>query len=112
MSMRHTSRSTVLAVRHRAVDQVGQVIDVLVSPRRDAEAARRFFRRALRTLKVRPKEVVTDATAIYPSVLDELIPSAWHHVERYASNPIEADHSQLKQRHDRGAGCKLIGQRR
>jgi transposase-like protein len=31
-------------------------------------------------------------------VLDELIPSAWHHVERYANNPIEADHSQLKHR--------------
>jgi hypothetical protein len=42
--------------------------------------------------------VVTDAAAIYPAVLDELIPSAWHHVERHANNPIEADHSQLKQR--------------
>jgi transposase-like protein len=31
-------------------------------------------------------------------VLDELIPSAWHHVERYANNPIEADHSRLKHR--------------
>ncbi|GAA4261499.1 hypothetical protein GCM10022255_094320 [Dactylosporangium darangshiense] len=31
-------------------------------------------------------------------MLDELIPSAWHHVERYANNPVEADHSQLKRR--------------
>ncbi|MGW3608014.1 DDE-type integrase/transposase/recombinase [Micromonospora sp. NPDC005161] len=31
-------------------------------------------------------------------MLDELVPSAWHHVERYANNPIEADHSQLKHR--------------
>jgi transposase-like protein len=31
-------------------------------------------------------------------VLDELIPSAWHHVEQYANNPIEADHGQLKRR--------------
>jgi transposase-like protein len=31
-------------------------------------------------------------------VLDELVPSAWHPVEQYANNPIEADHSQLKQR--------------
>jgi transposase-like protein len=31
-------------------------------------------------------------------VLDELVPSAWHHVERYANNPIEADHCQLKHR--------------
>jgi IS6 family transposase len=83
---------------YRAVDQHGQVIDVLVSARRDAAAARRFFRRALTTLKVRPTEVVTDAAPVYPAVLDELIPSAWHHVERHANNRIEADHSQLKHR--------------
>jgi transposase-like protein len=81
---------------YRAVDQYGQVIDVLVSSRRDTHAARRFFRRALDTLTVTPTEVVTDAAAVYPAVLDELIPSAWHHVERYANNPIEADHRQLK----------------
>jgi transposase, IS6 family len=83
---------------YRAVDQLGQVIDVLVSPRRDAGAARRFLRPALTALKVKPNEVVTDAAAIYPAVLDELIPSAWHHVERHANNPIEVDHSQLKHR--------------
>ncbi|MEV0563691.1 IS6 family transposase [Dactylosporangium sp. NPDC050588] len=83
---------------YRAVDQYGQVIDVLVSARRDAAAARRFFRRALATLKVTPSEVVTDAAPVYPAVLDELVPSAWHHVERYANNPIEADHGQLKHR--------------
>jgi transposase-like protein len=83
---------------YRAVEQHGQIIDVLVSARRDAAAARRFFRRALSTLKVTPTEVVTDAAMIYPSVLDELVPRAWHHVEQYANNPIEADHSQLKHR--------------
>ena len=50
------------------------------------------------TLKVTPTEVVTDAAQIHPALLDELIPSAWHHVERQANNPIEADHSQLKHR--------------
>ncbi len=83
---------------YRAVDQYGQVIDVLVSARRDVTAARRFFRRALSALKVVPTEVVTDAAPVYPAVLDELIPRAWHHVERHANNPIEADHSLLKHR--------------
>jgi transposase-like protein len=83
---------------YRAIDQHGQVIDVLVSARRDAASARRFFTRALRMLRVVPSEVVTDAAAIYPGVLDELVPSAWHHVEQYANNPIESDHSQLKRR--------------
>ena len=45
-----------------------------------------------------PSEVVTDAAPVYPAVLDELVPGAWHHVEQYANNPIEADHAQLKRR--------------
>ena len=83
---------------YRAIDQHGQVIDVLVSMRRDTDAARRFFQRALTVLKVTPTEVVTDAAPVYPIVLDELVPSAWHHVEQHANNPIEADHSRLKHR--------------
>ena len=39
---------------YRAIDQDGQVIDVLVSARRDADSARRFFQRALSMLKVTP----------------------------------------------------------
>nr|WP_245722581.1 transposase [Micromonospora matsumotoense] len=31
-------------------------------------------------------------------MLDGLVPSAWHHVERHANSPIEADHRQLKHR--------------
>ena len=71
---------------------------MLVSKRRDADAARRFFQRALTTLKVTPTEVVTDAAPVYPRVLDELVPAAWHHVEQYENNRIEADHSRLKHR--------------
>jgi transposase-like protein len=83
---------------YRAVDQHGQVIDVLLSARRDAAAARRFFVRALRTRKVTAGEVVTDAAPVYPCVLEELLSSAWHHVERDENNPIEADHGQLDRR--------------
>jgi transposase-like protein len=56
---------------YRAIDQYGQVIDLLVSPRRDAAAVRRFFTRALQMLKVTLSEVVTDAAAVYAGVLDE-----------------------------------------
>ena len=68
---------------YRAVDQHGKVIDVLVSARRDAASAPRFFHRALTTLSATPAEVVTDANPVYPRVLDDLVPSAWHHVERH-----------------------------
>src|SRR5262249_5592201 len=83
---------------YRAVDQHGQVIDVLVTKRRDGHAARRFFGRALATLKVTPTEIVTDKAPVYPRVLDELLPGAWHHIEQYENNRIEADHGRLKHR--------------
>lgn len=60
----------------------------------------------LLALKVTPTEVVTDAAPVYPGVLDELVPSAWHHVERYANNRIEADHGQLKRRHPSRRGLR------
>src|SRR5215217_977024 len=70
----------------------------MLTVHRDAAAARRFFTQALKTLKVIPTEAVTDAARVYPGVLDEMLPAAWHHVEQYANNPIEADHGQLKRR--------------
>ena len=82
---------------YRAIDQHGQVIDVLLSARRALAAARRFFTRALRAGTI-PVEVTTDRAPAYPRVPDELIPSALHTVERYANNPVEADHGRLKAR--------------
>jgi transposase-like protein len=77
---------------YRAVDQFGQVIDVFVSRRRDASAARRFFDRAIATTRTRPVEVVTDKAATCPVVLDELLPGAWHRTDRHANNRIEVRH--------------------
>ena len=83
---------------YRAIDQFGQVIDVFVSPRRDAAAARRFFERALSATKITPVEVITDQAATYPVVLEELLPAAWHRTDRYANNGVECDHGRLKAR--------------
>jgi len=85
------------AYLYRAVDQHGQVIDVVLSARRDLAAARRFFLRALRAGTI-PVEVTTDRAPVYPRVLDELVPSAVHVVEQYANNPVETDHGRLKAR--------------
>jgi transposase-like protein len=82
---------------YRAVDQYGQVVDVLVSTRRDAAAARAFFDRALR-LGPSPSEVVTDRAPVYPRIVEELEPAARHVTERYANNVVEADHGRLKAR--------------
>ena len=83
---------------YRAIDQVGQVIDVFVSVRRDATAARRFFERAIHGTKTMPMEVVTDLAPVYPATLEELLPAAWHRTDRYGNNRLEADHGRLKAR--------------
>jgi transposase-like protein len=83
---------------YRAIDQFGQVVDVFVTPRRDAKAARRFFEQAIGTTKVIPVEVVTDRAPTYLTVLKELLPASWHRTERYANNRVEADHGRLKSR--------------
>jgi transposase-like protein len=54
---------------NRAIDQFGQVIDVFISPQRDASAARRCFERAIDAGRVTPSEVVTDQAPTYPMVL-------------------------------------------
>ena len=92
---------------YRAIDQNGQVIDVLASPKRDLAATRRFFARALDAAQ-RPTEVTTDRAPAYPRVLDELVPEACHVVEQYANNRIESDHGRLKARTRPMRGLKRI----
>jgi transposase-like protein len=47
---------------------------------------------------VRPVEVVSDHAPVYPAVLEELLPAAWHRPEQYANNRLECDHGRLKAR--------------
>jgi transposase-like protein len=83
---------------YRAIDQFGQVIDVFVSARRDAKAARRCFQQAIGATKITPVEVTTDQAPVYPVVLEELLPAAWHRTDRYGNNRVECDHGRLKAR--------------
>jgi len=92
---------------YRAVDQHGQVIDVLVFERRDARAARAFFTRALSSGPA-PVEVTTDRAPVYPRVIEELVPAARHVLERYTNNRVESDHGRLKARLRPMRGLKII----
>jgi IS6 family transposase len=83
---------------YRAVDQFGQVVDVLLSTEQDARAARRFFTRDIATSQSEPAEVVTDRARAYLGLLNELLPGALHDFEPYANNVLEADHGRLKAR--------------
>ena len=61
---------------YRAIDQHGQVIDVLLSERRDLAAARGFSARRCARAQSRPRSRPAERW-LYPRVLDELIPSAF-----------------------------------
>ena len=62
----------------RAVDQHGTVLDVLVQSRRNAKAAKRFFRKLLKGLRYVPRVLVTDKLASYGVAHRELMPSVTH----------------------------------
>ena len=82
---------------YRAVDQYGQVIDVLVSKRRNVAAATKFFETMLAG-RERPTDVTTDLAAPLLRVVDDLLPEALHDTTRYANNRIECEHGRLKAR--------------
>jgi transposase, IS6 family len=82
---------------YRAIDQFGQVMDVLISEKRDLAATHRFVTRAL-WHGSRPTEVSTDRATAYPRTLDDLLPATCHAMKKDANNPIESDHSRLKSR--------------
>jgi transposase-like protein len=90
-----------VAYVYRAIDQFGQIIDVFVTPQRDAKAVRWFFEWAFNTTKVMPVEVTTDRAATYPVVMEDLLLAAWHRTEQHANNRVEADHGRLRPDCDR-----------
>jgi transposase-like protein len=82
---------------YRAVDQHGQVIDILVSKRRNVPAATKFFETMLAG-RERPREVTTDLAAPLLRVVDDPLPDALNDTAQYANNRIECDHGRLKAR--------------
>jgi len=58
----------------------------------------RFCERAIGRTRISPVEVTTDRYRVYPRVLDELLPAAFHSTEVHANNAIETDHGRLKAR--------------
>src|SRR5271167_3230424 len=76
----------------RAVDQHGNVLDVLVQSRRNAVAAKRFFRKLLKGLRYVPRVLVTDKLASYQVAHRELLPSVTHRRSKYLNNRAENSH--------------------
>jgi putative transposase len=82
----------------RAVDQHGNVLDVLVQSRRNAVAAKRFFRKLLKGLRYVPGVLVTDKLGSYQVAHRELMSSVQHRRSRYLNNRAENSHQRTRQR--------------
>ena len=76
----------------RAIDQDGEVVDVLLQERRDGTPAKRFFRQVLGRLRGAPRTIVTDRLGSYAVARRELLPGAAHDTHRYANNLAELSH--------------------
>jgi putative transposase len=94
----------------RAVDQDGQVLDILVQSRRDQEAAKRFFRKLLKGLTYVPRVIMTDRLKSYGAALRESLPSVAHRQHRYLNNRAENSHQPTRQRERRMQRFKSAGQ--
>ena len=82
----------------RAVDQHGNVLDVLVQSRRNAKAAKKFFRKLLKGLQYVPRVLVTDKLASYGTAHRELMLSVTHRQSKYLNNRAENSHQPTRQR--------------
>jgi IS6 family transposase len=98
---------------YRAVDGAGQTIDFLLAPKRDAAAARRFFRKALRQPHtVNPRTVTVDKNAAYPVAAKAMKRNRelWRFAKlrqvKFLNNIVEQDHRRIKRLVRPGLGFK------
>jgi len=82
----------------RAVDQDGEVVDVYLQEKRDGAAAKRFFKRLLRSHGGEPRKIVTDKLRSYGVAHRELMPDVIHDNSQYANNRAEQSHEPTRVR--------------
>ena len=82
----------------RAVDEDGDVLDILVQSRRNRRAAVRFFRTLLKRQGCVPRRLITDKLRSYPAACRTVMPSVVHCTDQYANNSAEVSHQPTRQR--------------
>src|ERR1700736_1606887 len=92
----------------RAVDSEGEVLEILVQPRRDKAAALRLLRKLLRRQGFVPKAIVTDKLRSYGAALREIGFSGLHEQGLRANNRAENSHQPLRRRERKMQGFKSI----
>ena len=81
-----------------AVDQDGVVLDILVQARRDAQAAKRFFKWLLTGLQYEPRVIVTDKLSSYGVAQRQMLPGVEHRQSQYLNNRAENSHRPTRRR--------------
>jgi putative transposase len=94
----------------RAVDQDGNVLDILVQRRRDRQAAKKYFRELLKGLSCVPRVIITDKLKSHGAAKQEILPGVEHLQPRYLNNRAENSHQLRRQRERRMQGFKSPGQ--
>lgn len=85
---------------YRATDDDGNLVDSMLSEKRDLEAAKAFFRRALAAVGATPERVTTDGHTAYPRAIREVLgPAVVHQVSPGLNSRMEQDHRGVKQRY-------------
>jgi putative transposase len=82
----------------RAVDEDGDVIDILVQSRRNRRAAARFFRKLLKGQGREPRRLITDKLRSYSAAHHTVMPSVVHSTQQYENNRAEVSHQPIRQR--------------
>ena len=82
----------------RAVDQDGEVLDILVQSRRNSKAAKRFFKKLLKGQGTVPRLVTTDKLKSYAAAKQKLMPSVEHRQDKGLNNRAENSHQPTRQR--------------
>ena len=82
----------------RAVDEDGDVLDILVQSRRNTRAATRFYRKLLKRQGREPCRLVTDKLRSYSAAYRTVMPSVIHSTRQYENNRAEASHQPTRQR--------------
>ncbi|HEX2172515.1 MAG TPA: IS6 family transposase, partial [Dehalococcoidia bacterium] len=94
----------------RAVDQHGTVLDILVQSRRDKAAAKKFFRKLLKSLRYVPRVIITAKLASYGAAQREILPSVKHRQHKRPNNRAENSHQPTRQRERARRRFKSAGQ--
>ena len=82
----------------RAVDEDGDVLDILVQSHRNRRAAVRFFRTLLKAQGRLPRRLITDHLRSYAAAARIVMPSVVHVTDQYANNRAEVSHQPTRQR--------------